>query len=212
MRVTWTTPTDIWWQSADGMGKRQLLARRYGSPLAFSPDGRWLLIHFWNPATNFDLAALPLDGQDSPISIAAGPGRELSGAISPDGRWLAFSSDESGTSEVYVQPFPGPGRKVRISSNGGSWLAWPKSDELFYVNGPQMVRVPVQTGASFRFGKPEVLFEDGSLLGSGGNQRFDATRDGQKFLMVRDSNRIQGTQLRVVLNWIEELKARVVGE
>jgi hypothetical protein len=134
----------------------------------------------------------------------------MTAAISPNGRWLAFSSAESGNYEVYVQPFPGPGRKIRISPHGGSWMAWPNSNELFYVNGPQMVAVPVQTGADFSFGKPEVLFEDGSLIGSGGSQRFDVTADGQRFLMVRDTNRIQGTQLRVVLNWHEEVKAKVL--
>jgi hypothetical protein len=72
-----------------------------------------------------------------------------------------------------------------------------------------MTAVRVQTGDDFRFGKPEMLFEDGSLIGSGGNQRFDVTHDGQKFLMVRNSDRIQGTQLRIVLNWFEELKAKI---
>jgi serine/threonine-protein kinase len=206
-RVAWGAD-GLWWQSADGAGNRELLSRHRGSPNAFSPDGRWLLFHFPNASASHDLAALPLTGDPKPISVTAGPSREIDGAISRDGRWLAFSSDESGSSEIYVQPFPLPGRKVRVSTDGGNWPVW-VGNELFYVNGPQMIAVRVQTGDNFRFGKPEVLFEDGSLIGSGGNQRFDATRDGQKFLMIRNTDRIQGTQLRVVLNWFEELKAKV---
>jgi hypothetical protein len=206
-RVAWGSGR-IWWQRADGTGNREPLPGSGIIPRAFSPDGRWLLFARLDEVTSYDLGVLPLAGDRKPIFVADSRSRELGGTISPDGRWLAFSSDESGSPEIYIQRFPHPGPKIRISNNGGGSPAW-SAEELFYKSGAQMVAIKVQTGESFRFSKPEILFEDGSLIGSGSSDRFDVTRDGQKFLMIRDGNRIQGTQLRVVLNWFEELKERV---
>jgi Tol biopolymer transport system component len=150
------------------------------------------------------------EGQRKPLPFLRTQFNEGGAAFSPDGRWLAHSSDESGRTEVYVQPFPGPGGKWQISTEGSSGTAgsgprWAGNGrELFYRIGNKMMVVDIKTEPAFTAGKPRLLFE-GQFAGGG-----DVAPDGQRFLMIQAVEPEQPpTQINVVLNWFEELKRRV---
>ena len=152
-----------------------------------------------------------MEGAGEPELLIHTPFSELQPKLSPDGRWLAYTSNESGQSEVYVQPFPGLGGKWQISTDGGTEPAWsPQGTELFYRSGRRMMVVPVQTDPAFRAGRPEILFE-GSYRGlnsaPAAYQYYDISQDGQQFLMVKPGQ--NPGQINVVLNWFEELKRLV---
>ena len=189
---------------ADGSGAvEQLTTSEEGQQAySWSPDGQH--VAFWSR----DIWVLELDtGQAQPFVQTSA--REAYPAFSPDGRWLAFTSDESGREEVYVQPFPGPGPKVPISSEGGIYPVWGKTgQELFYRSGDAMVVAQITTEPQFAGRRPEVLFEAPDLEPT----HYDVTQDGQRFLMlqqIRQEPVSPPTQLDVVLNWFEELKERV---
>ena len=132
--------------------------------------------------------------------------------VAPDGRWLAYTSNESGRYEVYVQPFPEPGEKFQISTGGGADPVWSRNGrELFYRAGNKMMAVPVQTGTRFVAGKPAELFEGRhETLGAAGVPAgsYDVAADGQRFLMVKAAAARPPTQINVVINWFEDLKRK----
>jgi Tol biopolymer transport system component len=137
----------------------------------------------------------------------AGPSRsrailEREARFSPDGRWVAYQSDESGRLEVYAQPFPGPVGKWRVSADGGAWPCWSRDGrELFYYFGNKMMAVDVKTGPVFAAGTPRLLFE-GQF-----SSRYDISPDGRRFLMIQPVEPPQpATRIELVLNWFEELK------
>jgi serine/threonine protein kinase len=140
-------------------------------------------------------------------------------AFSPDGRWIAYSSAESSTQEVYVQAFPGPGEKTRISTEGGHSPAWAANGELFYQrradSGTQIMAVDIDTRRVFHAGKPHPLFE-GPYAANSPMRAYDVAPDGQHFVLIRPSTDAAKAaqpppppQMHVVLNWTEELKRRV---
>jgi serine/threonine protein kinase len=127
---------DLFEQRVDGNGEATLLQAdpENENPVDWSPDGRHLLYMRSNTITGPDLWALPLFGDRAPLSVARTPFTESDGRFSPDGKWIAFNSDETGRMEVYVQPFPGPGAKVQVSTAGGRAPRWPRGGrELFYI-------------------------------------------------------------------------------
>jgi hypothetical protein len=136
--------------------------------------------------------------------------------FSPDGRWLAYVSADSGRAEVYVQAYPTPGEKIRISPDGGQAPVWNRNQrELFFIRpssgNTQFWVVDVETTKDFRIGKPHLLFE-GPYGGTTPLRNFDVTPDGQRFIMPKESGSTREgpfTQMHIVLNWIEELKRRV---
>jgi eukaryotic-like serine/threonine-protein kinase len=133
-------------------------------------------------------------------------------SFSPDGHWLAYISDESGRYEIYVQPYPGPGGKWQVSTDGGSEPVWnPNGKELFYRSGDKMMVVDVTTQPGFSAGKSRVLFAGPYLPSpSGGFRFYDVSADGQRFLMLKESEQATAlTQIVVVQNWFEELKQKV---
>jgi len=132
--------------------------------------------------------------------------------FSPDGRWLAYASDESGRQEIYVRPFPGPGGKSQISTEGGTEPVWARNgQELFYRNGDKMMAAAVETKPVFAAAKPKLLFEghyETAVFVFEPN--YDAASDGKRFLMVKASEQESAlTQLNVVLNWSDELRRLV---
>ena len=153
-RITFQSEvTSLHWKPADGSGQAEPLltgASRVSS-YSWSPDGQTLAFMKNNPSTGEDLWILPREGD--PSSFLSTAARENDPHFSPDGHWLAYVSDESGRSEVYVQPFPGPGRKQPFSSEGGNIPVWsPDGGELFYRQGRQMMAVTVETEPSFKGG------------------------------------------------------------
>jgi serine/threonine-protein kinase len=141
------------------------------------------------------------------------PFNESAARFSPDGRWLAYISDESGRYEIYVQPYPGPGAKLQISTDGGTEPVWnPRGRELFYRNGNKMMVVDVAaTQTAFIASKPRVLFDGEYLPTPATTPNYDVSPDGQRFLMIKTggAGEVAPTQINVVFNWFEELKRRV---
>jgi Tol biopolymer transport system component len=157
-----------------------------------------------------DVFTLPLkDGKLQPFLQT--PADETAPRFSPDGRFIAYASNESGPFEIYVRPYPGPGGKWQISIDGGTEPVWnPKGRELFYRAGNKMMVVDVTTQGAFAAGKPKMLFEGPYVLSPRTSQDYDVSQDGQRFLMLKATEQGQGpSQINVVLNWFEELKQKV---
>ena len=127
-------------------------------------------------------------------------------SLSADSRWLAYISDETGATEVYVRPFPGPGARYLVSAGGGTEPRWaPDGRRLFYRNGRKMLAARVSTAPAFSVTGRDELFE-GNYATNTTHQNYDVTRDGQAFLMLqRDAE----PDVVIVLNWLTELRARL---
>jgi eukaryotic-like serine/threonine-protein kinase len=189
------------------------------SPVSFSPDGKFLTFDQKDGETDDDAWILPIGGVAEPRPIARTKSGEGGAKFSPDGRWVAYSSTESGKPEIYVQPFPGLGPKIQISNDGGTDPVWRRmGGELYYRAGNKLMMVSVDLrGTELRASAPKMLFEGHYYEGTGAScemggpssANYDVTPDGQRFLMVRDpTDQVAGTQVVVVLNWAEELKAK----
>jgi serine/threonine protein kinase/Tol biopolymer transport system component len=215
------TALNIFWQLADGSGGReQLSTSEYTQvPFSWSPDGQVLAFFEVNPITQRDIWVLRV-GDPSASSgqvrkaqpFLQTPSDEAVPRFSPDGRWLAYTSDESGRYEIYVQPYPGPGGKWQISTEGGTEPAWnPNGRELFYRSGDKMMAVDIASKPGFAAGTPRILFQGRYDVGPVPSVDYDVSPDGQRFLMVKSTEQEQAapTQINVVLNWFEELKRRV---
>ena len=182
-----------------------------GPPLSWSPDGRVLAFVNLRPVTRADIWTVRVDEKSQPRPFLQTRFAEGSPTFSPDGRWLAYVSDESGRSEVYVQPFPGPGARIAVSTGGGSEPVWPRrGHELFYRNGDSMMAVEVTTAPTFTAGKPRRLFDGRYARSTALWPNYDVTADAQRFLMVKGVEEFTvPTQINVVLNWDRELKRLV---
>jgi len=179
-------------------------------PGSWSPDGQTLAFMQSSPASGGDIAVLNRAAGGEPQPFVSTAATEWGAKLSPDGRWMAYISNESGQWEVYLQPFPGPGNRRQVSSNGGSEIVWARNGlELFYRDGSRMMAVPIRTTPSFSIGNPEVLFEGTYLLGSPGAHNYDVTPDGQRFLMIKAGDREDAPQVQVILNWLDDVKTRV---
>jgi Tol biopolymer transport system component len=199
---------------ADGTGASRVLLKspwNFGQVLE-SRDGRWLVLRRSLSETgNGDVFALKT-GDTTPVPLLTAGAREESPALSPDGRLLAYASDESGTSEIYVRPFPDvTSARWQVSLSGGSTPVWARSGrELFYLNGRQeLVAVELRPGPGFSVGEPRALFPASGYNLGGNVQVYDVTPDGRRFVMVRSLSGDGETELVLVQNWFEELRARV---
>ena len=181
-------------------------------PGSWSPNGQVLAYSEQNPMTGWDIWILRLEGDRKPRPFVQTPSNEDAAIFSPDGHWLAYQSDESGRNEIYVSPFPDPGRKWQISTEGGHEPLWaPNGRELFYRNAGMMMAAAVVTKPTFAAAKPKLLFR-GDYVGGpfGFRADYDVSPDGKKFLMVKEAEHQQAaSEINIVLNWSEELKGRV---
>ena len=206
-------PHNIFWKATDGSGTAERLAFSDGHQDvgSWSPDGEILSFSEAHPETKLDIWLLYLEEQRRVEPFLQTEFDEEHPMISPDGQWIAYTSNESGRTEVYVQPFPNGGRKWQISTNGGSGPRWARSGrELFYHEGPRMMVVAVETGADFIAGRTEFLFEVDGLYDAGqGGPNYDVTPDGRHFVFTLPKPQPPATQIHVVLNWLEELKRLV---
>ena len=196
----WNIGSGMYQKLATNTEPEELLLER-GVPWDWSSDGRFLLY-----SVSGGLSALPLDGDRTPIPIAPANG----GQFSPDGKWVAYESDESGRFEIYIQPFPGSGERVQVSTGGGRHVRWRRDgSELFYVAfDDRLMAVPIRfpsSGQTAEADSPVPLFAThfgGENLGLGIHQ-YVVSSDGQRFLM----NTVVGEPnppLTVVLNWKPE--------
>jgi hypothetical protein len=205
-------PPNLFWQLADGSGglERLTTSDYVEAPFSWSPDGQLLAFIELNPTTGFDIWVLRLSDRKAQPFLRT-RFNETAPRFSPDGRWLAYISDESGRFEIYVQPYPGPGGKWQISTEGGMEPVWNRNGrELFYRNGGKMMAVDIATQPGFAAGKPRMLFEGPYELPPIPIANYDVSPDGQRFLMLKPSEQETApTQINVVLNWFEELKQKV---
>jgi serine/threonine protein kinase len=177
----------------------------------WSPDGKFIIYHVTTGESGYDLWALPLEGDRKPMSIAHAKYNELQGVVSPDNRWIAYASDESGKYEIYVQRFPDPsvGQKTTVSTGGGSQPRWSKDGrELFYLRSDgNLMAVAVRTRPDFESGAVTTLFKT-ALSTNMNAYRMDyvPAADGQRFLMKVPVEGTTPPSITVVLNWTALLK------
>jgi serine/threonine protein kinase len=206
---------------ANGTGNEELLIESdlVKSPTSWSADGKFILYMVQDPKTNADVWALPLTGDRKPFPLLQTPFIESHPQISPDGKWFAYSSDETGRREIYVQSFPPGAGKWQISSNGGFYARWRRDGkELFYmetISRGKLISVGVNAaGATLEFSTPRPLFDTGyvnlSFSHTGNWNTFAVSADGQRFLIPRPESSLTGelnnTPITVVLNWRAGLK------
>ena len=201
---------NLYWKSADGSGAEERLTTspRAQFPGSFTPGGKSLVFIENRPSEGADLWILPLEGDRTPRPFLQTPFNESEPAVSPDGRWLAYQSNESGAVEVYVQSFPTGGRKWQISTDGGRWPLWARNGrEIFYRNRNRMMAAAVSPepagGTGLTVGQPGLLFE-GAF-----EDVYSLTPD-ERFVVIQiDSDESAPTDVHVVVDWLEELKRRV---
>jgi len=201
-------------KAADGGGEAVLLRGIDGGayPSSWSADGK-VIVFRANGDLGHDIGVLSLDGEPKDEILLGTPFGELHPSLSPDGRWLAYASDESGQREVYVRPFPGPGGKWQVSTGGGAEPIWARNGtEIFYRNADKMMAAPVSADKVFAAGKPIELFEERYAVDPIGNDmhNYDVAPDGQRFVMIKEGEQ-ESTAVPInhVLNWFEELKRLV---
>jgi len=195
----------VYQKAATGTGPAELLFRSDINhlPTDWSTDGRFLALQSLVPGTRttWDLYTYSFEEKATRPFAQTGYA-EMGGVFSPDGRWLAYSSDESGRSEVYVQPFPGPGSKARVSNGGGAQPRW-RGDgrEVFYREQTgKVVAVPVAVrDGAFEVGTPQTLFA--TRMNPTPGTQFDVTRDGQRFIVSVPVETEGASPLTLVLNW-----------
>ena len=200
-------------KAADGSGEEEtLLGSDFedpgASPLTISPDGKTLLLGTIGSSGAIGLRALALDGSRKLETYLDAGYNESQADFSPDGRWVAYASNETGRQEVYVQPYPGRGGKWMISSGGGQAPRWSRTGrEIFFRNDEAFMTVPVETQPTFKAGTPRALFRDAIYMGQ---RDYDVAPDGEHFLMIKRKEASVGeNQVNMVLHWNEELKGKV---
>ena len=182
-----------------GKGQLPIKDQRFISPQDWSQDGRFIIYE----KDQSELWVLPLSGDGKPYAFVQSQSSDAGARFSPDGRWVAFVSEETGRQEVYVTRFDKPGEKWRISTDGGNLPRWRRDGrELFYLmTGGKVMAVQVKPGAEFVAGPPMPLFKADPLSAD-----YDVTADGQRFLFIASAPGTQLLPFAVVLNWMADLK------
>ena len=203
-------PLSIFEKNSSGTGSEQLVFKgNITATSQLSPDGKFLL-YFEVPqgAAGQDIFVLPMTGERKPIPVVQTPFGDYEPQFSPDGRWLAYASTETGRPEVYVQPFPPSGAKWQVSNSGGRQPVWRRDGkELFYVNDDRkFYAVDIRAGSTFEYGTPHFIFDMRANVTNVRNS-YVPGGDGQRFLvnMLLDT---AASPINVVVNWQAALGAR----
>jgi Tol biopolymer transport system component len=204
---------DLYQKDSSGAGSQEVLYQSVAAKFAcdWSRDGRFILYRDRDPKTSdFRLQALPLTGDRKPMAVANTKGERTAGQFSPDGRWVAYSSNESGKREIFVASFPGPGGKWQVSTSGGSEPIWRRDGrELFYLaSDGKLMAVWVKPGSTFEAGEAKALFQTRARehVSNADDFSYDVSADGQRFLVNTDVGEVASSPLTVVVNWTAELK------
>jgi len=204
---------NLYWRLVDGSGDEERLTTKPDTsqtPTSVSADGRWLV---FNETSAQEVGGtgiwfMRLDGDRTPQRLFPTPAGESDGQISPDGKWVAYHVLVSSRQEIYVAPFPGPGARHQVSTDGGSEPLWSRDGrELFFQNGDKLLGVTVAPGAEFSASPPHVVMEGRFFKTINGNTSWGVTRDGKRFLRIQQVVPDRAiTALELVLNWFSELK------
>jgi serine/threonine-protein kinase len=221
-RVAFRTPSSVFWKAADGTGGDEKLSSVPSTmvfPWAWSSDGKVLVTTEYSVVGGAGayIGSLSMESDHKSRPLLLEKYSEIHPKISPDGRWMAYMSNESGKFEIYVRPFPDVNKgKWQVSTSGGDIPLWsPNGRELFYRNGDSVLAVAVEDGQTFKCGKPEVLFRGTYVSSSSQNMHiWDISPDGKRFLMIKEPQSAPSAgggphKINIVLNWTEELKQRV---
>ena len=200
-----TGPFDLYARQLSGAGGDTPLfvsSMNWKDPYSWSPDGSTVAFSGVGTATGFDVLLASAAAQAKSTVFLQTPASEGWPMISPDGRWLAYTSNESGRFEIYVQSFPTPGTKYQVTTSGGNKVYWTQEGrELIYATlDGALASVAVTPGEGLQFGKPAMLFTPSR------NEGIDVSPDGQRLLAVVPANAANAQSLTVVLNWAEGLK------
>ena len=204
--------TGLYQKPSNGAGQDELLLSATDvEPTDRSQDGRFLLYQRNDPKTKWDLWVLPLFGDRKPKPFLQSEFDESQGQFSPDGRWVAYASNESGQPEVYVQPFPGPGPKIQISTAGGVQPKWRRDGKgLFYrVDGTgKLMTVEVKADGQFQAGVPQLLSVETTVTTHGmqTGDHYAVSADGKRVFRIKASQESAAAPITVVLNWTAGLK------
>ena len=173
---------------------------------SFAPDGTlgYYQIH---PETGRDIWVLPPGGEPGEFLVT--PFNEAQPSFSPDGKWIAYSSDESGRSEIYLRPYPGPGARKQVSTGGGQEPIWSESgDAVLYRTAEALWSVAVTTTPDVVLGLPAIVFDGVYALSAGGDLHYSAVPDRSRFLMVTADS---ASRLRMIVNWFTEIEDQLDG-
>jgi len=180
-------------------------------PSDVSADGRFLAFVEAFTTTGTDIWVMPLDGSAPPRPVVRNAGEDLQPVFAPNGQWLAYSSDVSGSPEIYVEAFPGPGQRIQVSSRGGLGPLWARDGRTLYYVKPSgteamLIEVPMQTTPVLRASTPRALMHFPYIV-SGPARSHDLASDGQRFVVTTfdQPDRAPVTALNVIVNWLERL-------
>jgi Tol biopolymer transport system component len=205
----------IWIRDASGAAPEKLVWEQRDQPrvLGWTPDARNLILlarpDSGEGAANGEVQLLPVEGSAKLVRLTNFPATVvvLDAALSPDGRWLSYTSNESGRAEVYVREFRGSaglGARWKVSNDGGSSVRWrPDSKELFYLTGQGILNaVPISGGSELNAGAPVTLFQTGLSIGGNSFRPYDVTKDGSRFLMTVPLESAVRTPMILLTNWL----------
>ena len=212
-RIVWASnregPYHLYEKASNGAGQETVLLKSdyFKFPTDWSADGHYIIYREINPKTKYDIWALPVTGPDSgkPFPVLQTEANEAAATLSPDGKWIAYTSDESGRYEVYVQSFPAGGGKRQISTAGGIGPRWARNELFYHAADGRLMVTSVTTGTNFEAGVPVPLFEfrpGGSLI----TPYYAVTKDGQRFLLNTIIDTQAAAPLTVITNWGSGLK------
>jgi Tol biopolymer transport system component/predicted Ser/Thr protein kinase len=209
--VAFRSPRNLYQKAISGSAQEEVLDQPSAENVRitdWSRDGRYIIEQAFDPKTNFDIWVLPLFGARKAFPYLHMDFNESYGKLSPNGKWLAYQSDETKRAEIYVQSFPNPGGKMQVSTNGGTRPVWSRDGkELFFIDsGRKMMAAEVKSGVQFEAGVPKPLFDTRLQQGlQQGITRFDVSKDG-RFLIPTALEEGANVPVSVVENWTAGLK------
>ncbi|HEV8481183.1 MAG TPA: hypothetical protein VGR66_10355, partial [Candidatus Eisenbacteria bacterium] len=198
-------------QRATGAGTQEKLPDvTDGVPDDWTKDGRYVVFEKGGGPSGLDVWMLPLSGDRKAVPLLQGPYDESQAHVSPDGRWLAYTSHETGRDEIYVQSFPQPSGKWQISTRGGTDAQWnPNGHELFYISpDQQMMVMDVPTGPTFQVSVPRPLFPIRVSVPTGPRNHYAVGADGSYFYVIAPLGGQTTSLMTVILNWPSEVARR----